>query len=94
VALGAYRVGVLELMIPLHYRLGSTVVVRPSRFGVVPGSIPGLDRADDEGRTMNDMKSMLRHQGVEGMRRRYDVETSECSGGESTKASGPGKGLK
>jgi hypothetical protein len=32
----------LELMIPPHYRLGSTVVVRPSRFGVVPGSIPGL----------------------------------------------------
>jgi hypothetical protein len=29
-------------MIPPHYRLGSTVVVRPSRFGVVPGSIPGL----------------------------------------------------
>jgi hypothetical protein len=32
----------LELMIPPHYWLGSTVVVRPSGFGVVPGSIPGL----------------------------------------------------
>jgi hypothetical protein len=32
----------LELMIPPHYWLGSTVVVRPSRFGVVLGSIPGL----------------------------------------------------
>jgi hypothetical protein len=33
---------VLELMIPPHYWLGSTVVVCPSRFGVVPGSIPSL----------------------------------------------------
>jgi hypothetical protein len=33
---------VLELMIPPHYQLGSTVVVRPSRFGVVLGLIPGL----------------------------------------------------
>jgi hypothetical protein len=33
---------VLELMIPPHYQLGSTVVVRPSRFGVVLGSIPSL----------------------------------------------------
>jgi hypothetical protein len=32
----------LELMIPPHYWLGSTVVVHPSRFGVVPGLIPGL----------------------------------------------------
>jgi hypothetical protein len=29
-------------MIPPHYQLGSTVVVCPSRFGVVPGLIPGL----------------------------------------------------
>jgi hypothetical protein len=52
------------------------------------------DRADDEGRTVNDMKSMLHHQGVEGTRRRYGVETSECSGGESMEASRPGKGRK
>jgi hypothetical protein len=32
----------LELMIPPHYRLGSTVVVRPSRFRAVLGSNPGL----------------------------------------------------
>jgi hypothetical protein len=32
----------LELMIPPHYRLGCTVVVRPSRIRVVPGSNPGL----------------------------------------------------
>jgi hypothetical protein len=32
----------LELMIPPHYQLGSTVVVCPSRFGVVPGLIPSL----------------------------------------------------
>jgi hypothetical protein len=36
------RAKLLELMIPPHYRLGSTVVVCPSRFGVVPGSIPSL----------------------------------------------------
>jgi hypothetical protein len=36
------RASLLELMIPPHYRLGSTVVVHPSRFGVVPGSIPSL----------------------------------------------------
>jgi len=57
------------------------------------GRVPG-DRADDEGRTVNDMKSVLRHKGVEGTRRRYGVETSECPGGESTEASGPGKGRK
>jgi hypothetical protein len=33
---------VLELMIPPHYQLGCTVVVRPSRVAVVPGSIPSL----------------------------------------------------
>jgi hypothetical protein len=37
---------------------------------------------------VNDMKSMLRHQGVEGTRRRYGVETSEFGrreyGGERT----------
>jgi hypothetical protein len=32
------RLALLELMIPLHYRLGCTVVVRPSRIRVVPGS--------------------------------------------------------
>jgi hypothetical protein len=36
---------------------------------------------DDEGRTVNFMKSILRHQGVGGTRRRYGVETSECAGG-------------
>jgi hypothetical protein len=60
---------------------------------VAPGRVP-RDWDDDEGRTVNDVKSVLRHEGVEGTRRWYCVETSECSSGESTEASGLGKGRK
>jgi hypothetical protein len=38
-----------------------------------------LTRADDEGRTVNHMKSILRHQGVEGTRRRCRNERGECT---------------
>jgi hypothetical protein len=48
-------------------------------------------RADGEGRTANVMQSDLRHQGLK-VRGDGTVWTSECRGGESTAASGPGKG--
>jgi hypothetical protein len=57
------------------------------------GRVPRA-RDDDEGRTVRDVKSIMRHQGVGGTRRRYGVETSECSGSESPEPSGPGKGRK
>jgi hypothetical protein len=57
-----------------------------------PGRVP-RGRTDGEGRTANDTKSDLRHQGVEGTRRRYGVETGGRRG-ESTEASAPGEGWK
>jgi hypothetical protein len=56
-----------------------------------PGRVP-RDRDGDEGRTANDMKTILRHHGLGGTRRRYGAETSARSGGESTAVSGPGEG--
>jgi hypothetical protein len=51
-----------------------------------PGRAP-RDRVDDEGRTVNDMKSILCHQGVEGTRRRCRNERTlgrRVYGGEGT----------
>jgi hypothetical protein len=69
-------------------RSNSALCERGERGG--PERVP-RDRDGDEGRTANDMKTILLHQGSGGTRRRYGVETSACSGGESTRLADRGR---
>jgi hypothetical protein len=94
---GTRRSGADHVLTSLTLRVTMPTVPDPiSRWAsgwseVALGRVPRVGD-DDEGRAVNVVKSILRHLGVGGARRRYGVETIECTGGESTESSGPREG--